>query len=178
MTIMDKVSSTARGTFQAIFDKETVNYFERASLFGIIAQGRLNIANLEVMYNQAQDQELKKLIKESMDDLARPTIQHCEELLRESKAQIPQVQYIERKLYDSIEIHSDVCLTDMEIAASLGNMAKLSQTALLAALHQSYQLEIGAIFRKYLDAGLDWNYRLLQLMLDRGWLPYLAKITH
>lgn len=57
-------------------------------------------------------------------------------------------------------------------------MAKASQTALLAALLQSYQLEIGLMFRKYLDKGLDWNYRLLQLMLERGWLPHLAKITH
>ena len=50
--------------------------------------------------------------------------------------------------------------------------------ALLAALHQSYQLNVGMMLRKRLDEGLDWNLRLLTLMLNRGWLPHLAKVEH
>jgi hypothetical protein len=178
MTIMDKVNSTTRTAFQVIFDKEPVNYVEGASLYSIIAQGRHNFSVLEVLYNQALDLDLKALIKNCIDDLVIPVIKHCESLLASSNAQVPQFHYNEHKLHESIDIPSDARLTDKEIAMMLGAMAKASQTALLTALHQSYQLEIGWVFRKYLDAGLDWNFRLLQLMLDRGWLPYMTKITH
>ncbi|MPM98811.1 hypothetical protein SDC9_146001 [bioreactor metagenome] len=67
---------------------------------------------------------------------------------------------------------------DGEIAIAVGNMAKASQMALLSALHQSYQLEVAIMYREMLDAGLDWDYRLLQLMLKRNWLPHLHKIEH
>lgn len=178
MTIIEKVNSNVRGTWQAIFDKEPVNYLEAGALYGIIAQGQHTLAVLSVIYNHAQDPELRKLIKESMDDLARPTIEHCEKLLSESEAEIPQLPFIERKLHDSIDIPIDTHLTDIEIATTIGSMAKASQTIILTALLNSYQLEVGIMFRKILDAGLDWNYRLLQLMIHRGWLPHLAKVTH
>lgn len=178
MTIIDRVNSVTRGTFQAIFDKEPVNYLEGASLYGIIAQGRLNLSSLQVLYNHARDSELKKLIHEVMDNILTPLIKDCEALLERSNAQIPQVRFAEHGLHESIDILADARLNDEEIAATIGTMAKAAQIALLAALHQSYQLEIGLMHRRYLDAGLDWNYRLLQLMLERGWLPNLAKITH
>lgn len=178
MSIIDKVSSNARGTWQTIFDKEPVNYLEAGALYGIIAQGQHTLAVLSVMYNHAHDPELKKLIKESMNDLARPTIEACGKLLSEGEAEIPQLQFIERKLHVSIDIPNDTRLTDIEIAATIGTIAKASQTILLTALLNSYQLEVGLMLRKFLDAGLDWNYRLLQLMLHRGWLPHLAKVTH
>ena len=76
------------------------------------------------------------------------------------------------------DIPTDACLSDMEIAAALGTMAKASQMALLAALHQSYQLDVGMMLRKRLDEDLDWNTRLLNLMLNRGWLPHITKVEH
>lgn len=178
MTIMDKVESMTRAQIQAIFDKEPVNYLEGASLYGTIAQGRLNLSALEILYNHAQDPELKNLITEAINDLVIPTIEHCERLLEESGAQIPQFRFNKHKLYKDLDIPSDARLTDNEVAAGIGTMAKASQVALLSALHQAYQLEVGVMYRKFLDAGLDWNYRLLELMIHRGWLPYLAKIIH
>ncbi len=77
-----------------------------------------------------------------------------------------------------MELPSDARLSDMEIAASIGTMAKASQVALLAALLQTYQIDVGMMLRNRLDEGLDWNLRLLNLMLDRGWLPHLAKVEH
>lgn len=176
MTIMDKINSRVNGVVQSVIDKESLNYLEAGGLYGIIAQGRHLLATLSILYNHAQDRELKKLIKESIEDLTRPTIQRCEELLKEGGAQTPQFYFEERKLHDSIDIPYDARLSDMEIAATIGTIAKTAQTILLAALLQSYQLEIGLTFRKFIDEGLDWNYRLLQLMLKRGWLPHLAKV--
>lgn len=178
MTIVDKVNSNVRGAFQTLFDKEPVNYLEGASLYGIIAQGRLNLASLEVLYNHAEDPELKDLIKESIDSLVIPVIKGCESFLERSSVESPQFSFAEHRLHDSIEIPVDAHLTDEEIAAVIGTMAKASQIVLLGALHQSYQLEIGLMHRKFLDVGLDWNYKLLQLMLQRGWLPHLAKMIH
>ncbi|MBP2627940.1 MAG: hypothetical protein H6Q68_2651 [Firmicutes bacterium] len=179
MTLLDRVSSETRGIFNMFFDKEPVNYLEAAGLYGVIAQGRYNIASLEVAYNHAQDGELKRLIMEAIDNHTKNLIEHSEKLLSESGGTLPTISFTKRTLHKRpLDIPPDARMTDGEIAIAVGTMAKAAQMALLATLHQSYQLEVALMYREMLDAGLDWDYRLLQLMLDRGWLPKLAKIQH
>ena len=162
-----------------MLDKEPVNYIEAAGLYGMIAQGRFNAAMLQVLYNHAQDPDLKSLIKEAIDAHNKMTIVESEELLADSEGHAPKIRFNQRNLHKTpLDIPTDAHLTDQEIAIAVGTMAKASQVALLTALHQSYQLEVALMFRKALDDGLDFDYRLLQLMLNRGWLPHLAKITH
>jgi len=179
MTILEKVSSETRSILNMFFDKEPLNYLEAAGLYGVIAQGRYNIASLEVLYNHAQDRELKALIKEAIDKHTKNLIEHSEKLLSESGGSLPTLSFSKRTLHkDPLDIAPDARMTDGEIAITIGSMAKASQMALLGTLHQSYQLEVALMYREVLDAGLDWDYRLLQLMLTRGWLPHLAKIHH
>lgn len=178
MTFLDKVSSETRSIFNMLFDKEPLNYLEAAGLYGVIAQGRYNIAALEVMYNHAQDSALKELIHEAIDAHTKNLIHQSEDLLEKSGASIPRLSFEQRTLHRHMDIPEDARLSDGEIAISIGTMAKASQMALLSALHQSYQLEVAVMYREMLDAGLDWDYRLLQLMLKRGWLPKLAKLEH
>ena len=179
MTILEKVSSETRNILNMFFDKEPLNYLEAAGLYGVIAQGRCNIACLEVFYNHANDRELRLLIKEAMDTHTKNIIEHSERILSDSGGPLPTLDFTKRTLHkDSLDIPSDARMTDREIAIAIGTMAKASQMALLGTLHQSYQLEVALMYREILDAGLDWDYRLLQLMLNRGWLPQLAKIEH
>lgn len=179
MSIVDKVNSETRMVFNRFFDKEPLNYLEAAGLYGVIAQGRYNIAALEVMYNHAQDSTLKELIKEAIDRHTKAIITQSEDLLQESGGHLPSLTFKQRTLHKSdLNIPEDGRLGDGEIAITIGNMAKASQMALLTALHQSYQLEVALMYRQMLDAGLDWDYRLLQLMLKRNWLPHLHKIEH
>lgn len=179
MTIMDKVNTATRMATQMIFDKENANYLEAGSLYGIIAQGRFNEAVLQSMYNQAQDSDLRSLIKQCIDEQVTATVRDCERALEKGNGQVPKFHFHARQLHkEPLNIPTDACLSDMEIAAALGTMAKASQMALLAALHQSYQLDIGMMLRKRLDEGLDWNTRLLNLMLNRGWLPHITKVEH
>jgi len=179
MTMLDKVSSETRNIFNMFFDKEPLNYLEAAGLYGIIAQGRYNIVSLEILYNHAHDQDLKALIKEAIDKHTKNLIEHSEKLLSESGGTLPTLSFRQRTLHrQPLDIPSDACLTDPEVAIAIGSMAKAAQMALLATLHQSYQLEVAMMYREMLDVGLDWDYRLLQLMLNRGWLPRLAKIEH
>jgi len=179
MTILEKVSSETRGIFNMFFDKEPLNYLEAASLYGVIAQGRYNIAALEILYNHAEDKELKSLIKEALERHNKTLIEHSEEMLQNSGGSIPALTFNRRTLHKTpLNIPPDAHLTDAEVAIAVGTMGKAAQMALLAALHQSYQVEVALMYREMLDAGLDWDYRLLQLMLNRGWLPRLAKIQH
>jgi len=179
MTILEKVSSETRSIFNMFFDKEPLNYLEAAGLYGVIAQGRYNIASLEVIYNHAQDSELKALIKEAIEKQTKNLVRHSEKILSESGGPLPTLSFTKRTLHKQpLDIPADARMNDGEIAIALGTMAKAAQMALLATLHQSYQLEVALMYREMLDAGLDWDYRLLQLMLNRGWLPRLAKIEH
>lgn len=179
MTILDKVNSETRNMFNKVFDREPVNYLEAAGLYAIISQGRYNTAALEIMYNHATDSELKSLIKEVMDAHNKNLVENAEELLTDSEGSLPELGFSRRTLHkEPLDIPMDARMTDPEIAIGLGTMAKAAQSAILAALHNSYQPEVALMYRKMLDAGLDWDYRLLQMMLDRGWLPHLEKITH
>lgn len=179
MTILEKVSSETRNILNMFFDKEPLNYLEAAGLYGVIAQGRCNIACLEVFYNHASDPELKSLIREAMDDQTKSLIEHSERILSDNGDPLPTLSFTKRNLHkEALDIPKDAHLTDKEIAIGIGTMAKASQMALLSTLHQSYQLEVALMYRQMLDAGLDWDYRLLQLMLNRGWLPQLAKLEH
>lgn len=179
MTIMDKITGATRMATQMMFDKESISYLEAGALYGIVAQGRFNLAVLETLYNQAQDPELRKLVKQCIEEQTRITIEECEEALRKGNAQVPAFHFNNRQLHNHpMELPFDARLSDMEIAASIGTMAKASQVALLAALLQTYQLDVGMMLRNRLDEGLDWNLRLLNLMLDRGWLPHLTKVEH
>lgn len=179
MTILEKMTSEARGMFNTVFDKEPLNYLEAAGLYGMIAQGRYNCAALEVMYNHAQDPELKDLIREAMDHHTKGLVNKSEDLLNDSNGELPKIGFSKRTLHDHpLDIPMDARMTDSEIAIGIGSMAKASQMALLAGMHQSYQPEVALMYRRKLDEGLDWDYRLLQLMLNRGWLPHLEKIEH
>lgn len=179
MTIIDKVTSEARSMFNMVFDKEPLNYLEAAGLYGMIAQGRYNIAALQVMYNHAQDAELKGLIKEAIDYHTKGLVNDSSDLLKKSNGELPNLGFSSRNLHDRpLDIPMDAKMTDAEIAIGIGTMAKAAQMALLTAMHQSYQPEVALMYRRKLDEGLDWDYRLLQLMLKRGWLPHLAKIEH
>lgn len=179
MTILDKANSQVHKLMSTFFDKEAPNYLETASLYAIIAQGRHLEAMLSVMHNHAHDPELKQLIREAIELRNKETISQCEHLLADRGGQLPNIHFIRRELIrDSLDIPEDARLTDEEIVLMLGAIAKAAQVALLTALHQSYQLDIAGVYRKQLDEGLDFNFRLLQLALHHGWLPHIAKIEH
>lgn len=179
MTVMDKINSQTRTIMNAIFDQEPLNYIEAAGLYGIVAQGRFNVALLQVMHNHANDPELKALIKEAIKHHSSMTIEEAEDKLFESDGHTPAFRFVNRNLHDSpVNIPDDARLSDQEIAIAVGTMAKAAQMTVLAGLHNSYQLEVAQMYRKALDHGLDFDYRLLQLMLNRGWLPHLNKISH
>ncbi|WP_110955383.1 DUF3231 family protein [Anaerosinus massiliensis] len=179
MSILDKINEETRVLFNNFFDKEPLNYLEAATLYGVVAQGRYNVALLEVLYNHAQDEDLKVLIKEALSTHTRVVIDQSEEILQENGNQIPNLTFSHRTLHKkSLSIDPDAHLTDGEIAIAVGTMAKASQMAMLTALHQSYQVDVAMMYKDLLNRGLDWDYKLLQLMLKRGWLPRLHKMTH
>lgn len=179
MSILDKINTETKVLFNNFFDKEPLNYLEAASLYGVVAQGRYNVAMLEVLYNHARDEDLKELIKEAIKTQTRVAIDQSEEKLQENGSQIPSLTFHRRTLHKTpITIDPDAHLTDGEIAIAVGTMGKASQVAMLTALHQSYQVDIVMMYKDLLERGLEWDYKLLQLMLKRGWLPRLHKMKH
>lgn len=89
MTVMDKINSQTRTIMNKVFDQEPLNYLEAAGLYGIVAQGRFNIAVLQVMYNHTNDSELKDLIKEAIDNHSEMTIEEAEDKLIKSDGHTP-----------------------------------------------------------------------------------------
>ena len=101
-----------------------------------------------------------------------------ESLLEAGGATLPIVSYPEAPLEESMQIPDGARIADPVIAVSLVNIDGASQMALLASLHQCYQPEISLALRTQLNRALDWSFRLQQLMLQRGWVPEVAKVAH
>jgi hypothetical protein len=179
MTVMDKMNAGTRMVFNSVFDKEPINFMESAALYSTVATGRYNLAMLEVMYNHAVDPDLRELVKQAIDEQSRHTVNDAETLIKRGGGQEPSQHLKRRELHhQALNIPADAKLTDREIAMTLVMFAKFTQVAVLGALQQCYQLELAKMFRDRLDSGLDYNYRLMQLMLNKGWLPFLEKVEH
>ncbi|SDF69004.1 DUF3231 family protein [Sporomusa acidovorans] len=176
MTILDQLKAYARTIVQSIVDKEPLNYMEAAGLFGLLLQARHNIPILSSFYNQAQDNELKKIIKQAIYEQTIPAIEELERLMCAGNAELPEVHFSSPILHNKVDYPQKVCLTDMEIAIAIGTMARTSQLATFLSLQQCYQLEIAMALNQILNNGLQWDFRLLQLMLHRGWLPNIPKV--
>ncbi|HEY3424106.1 MAG TPA: hypothetical protein VGL27_04850 [Negativicutes bacterium] len=177
MTILDKINAYSRSFVQAIVDKEPVSYLEAAGLYSIIVQGKLNISILSLFYKLARDSDLKRLTGEAIDEIMKPTIIKCENLLRDGGAKLPDVDFPSYPLYKVGVIPDDMRLTDMEVALVVGNTVKAYKHVLFLSMEQTYQLEITRSINDLLSTGLDWEYRLLQLMIHNGWLPRIAKVN-
>lgn len=179
MTTADKINSAVNTTISMLFDKEPLNYLEAAGIYGIVAAGRQNLSGLEVLYNQAQDSDLKAIIKRAIDEQTKWLVEKAEKYLAAANIPQPPLPSVRRRLHNAPpQISDDVRFTDQEIALGLSSMAKASQMAVLSAMHQTYKPEIASVYRDVLDSSFDFNYRLLKLALNKGWLPHLAKIEH
>jgi len=179
MTIVDKIDAGINVTLNMAFDNEQLNNLEAAALFGIVIVGRQNLSTLQVLYNHAHDDDLKSILKKAITDHTKPLVEKAEKILNEAKADCPEIHFADRKLYDTpLTISEDARFSDREIALLLGNMARASQVAVLNALSYTYKPEIALIYRDTLETAFDFDYRLLKITLEKGWLPHLPKIEH
>jgi hypothetical protein len=178
LTIIDQIKAVTRMVVQAVIDKEPLGYSEAAALFGLVLQARHNISLLSCFYNQAEDTQLREVIKAAIYEETLPTIEACEKLIRDGEAALPEAHFPPHPLYEQVDYPKGVRLTDGEIAIAVGNMARGFQLTLFLSLQQCYQLEVAGAINKLLNSGLQWDYRLLELMIHRGWLPTMAKVVH
>jgi len=179
MTTMDKVNAGINKVYNALFDKEPLNNLETTALFAITLNGRENVATLEILYNHAQDNDLKSIIKEARDNQAAWLVERAEKILERNKTHSPSLTLPNHTMHQSnLDIPLDARFSDHEVFLALGNMAKAAQMAVLAAMHQTYQPNVAIMYRSILDSAFDFNYRLLQLALEKGWLPHFPKIEH
>ena len=179
MTIMDKIDAQAHTIVNRLFDRELLNYTEAANLYSFVSQGYLNKSILTVMHNQARDPALKKLIRRAIEEQNEAVIVQAAKWLDAKNAEVPANQQPQRQLHEEpLSLPLDASLTDAELAMALAMMAKAAQQTMLMAMQTAYQPELINMYRKHLDSGFDFSYRIIKLALDRGWLPYQAKIEH
>lgn len=177
MTVLDQVRSGGRAIIESLLDKEPVNYIEAGALYGMVATGRYHVAVLSAFYNHAQDPALRELIKEAIDQLSEATVKKGENLLEAGGAKAPTIDYPDHSLEGRLDIPAEARLEDMVIATALADIDVASQVALVTAIHQCYAPEISLVLRSHLIKALDWSQKLLQLMLNRGWLPQVPKVA-
>jgi hypothetical protein len=178
MNILEKATAKSHSIVQNMMDHEPANYIEAGLQYQIVLMGRFQASVITILYNHAEDPELRILLKDARDALVGRTVKISEDFLQSEDVTLPTIQFPERSLEEYQDIPDRLHFSDMEIALLLLEMSASSQMALLTAINQSYHLEIGNHLRKELNMGFDWAYRLEQLMLQRNWLPRIAKIVH
>ncbi len=179
MTIADKIMAQADTALNMMFDKEPPNYVESAALYASIMAGRQNVATLAVLYNQARDADLRALLKRSIDEQTEWLTNSAEKTLAAAGADLPALHFMKRDLVDKpLDLPESARFSDQEIALLLANMAKTSQLAVLGAMHNCYQPFLAKMYQDVLDKATDYNFRLMQLVLNKGWLPHIHKLQH
>lgn len=179
MTIADKIMAQADTAVNMLFDKEALNYVEAAALYAAVLAGRQNVAALAVLYNHACDGDLRKLLKRAIDEQVEWLVNHAEKALIAGGGEVPAFHFASRDLRETpSDIPPEARFTDQEIALLLANMAKTSQMAVLGAMHNCYQPFVAKLFQDVLDKSSDYNFRLMQLVLTKGWLPHIHKLRH
>lgn len=179
MTTTDRIRAGIGTAVNTVFDNEPLNYLETAGLYGVILGGRQNVASLSILYNHAYDPDLRTLLKQAIDEQTEWLLARAEKTLEAAGADLPDLHFVRRTLHDTpADLPEDLRFTDQEIALALANLGKASQAAVLTALHHTYQPSVGKMYQDALEAAFDFNYRLMQLTLAKGWLPHLHKVTH
>jgi len=179
MTITDKIMAQTGATISLIFDKEPPNYVEAAGLYAIIMAGRQSVATLALLYNHAHDGDLKAVLKQAIDEQTEWLVEKAEKTLAAAGGELPDLHFMKRHLHDSpMNIPEDGRFSDQEIMLALANLAKTSQMAVLSVMHQTYQPYIAKMYQDVLDKSFDYNFRLMQLALNKGWLPHFHKLQH
>ncbi|MBU5345892.1 DUF3231 family protein [Paenibacillus lautus] len=147
---------------------EPMHYGEIFSVWETSMMAKGMVSCYEAYMNHAGDKDLKKMLKDLLDQ-AKLEIKECDELLTDNGI-APAPGLPERPPAKLEDIPVGARFTDPEIAAKIAADTSLGLVSCSQIMGQSIREDIGALFAKYHLTKTALGVRILQMNKEKGWL--------
>jgi hypothetical protein len=147
---------------------EPMHYGEIFSVWSVSMLAKGMVSCYEAYLNHAGDKDLKKILKDLLDQ-AKLEIKECDELLTDNGI-TPAPALPERPPVKLEDIPAGARFTDPEIAAKIAADTSLGLVSCSQIMGQSIREDIGALFAKYHLTKTALGVRILQMNKEKGWL--------
>lgn len=146
-----------------------MHYGEIYNLWSHLSVAKGSLDNYQVYMNHTGDDDLKKFIKQTIEDSIKPAIKDLEKILLQNDIAVPPTP-AERPEADIEQIPVGARFQDVQIAYLVAADIAAGLTACSTAISQSIREDIGLMFAKFSAKKVKDGAELLQIMKDKGWL--------
>ena len=159
---------------------EPMHYGEVYKTWLYLGASQALASGYQVLLNHAGDDDLKKFIKDKIENVIKPEIKQLQELLRENGVELPP-ESPARPEADLEQIPSGARFTDHEIAATLSADLAAGLISCSTIIGQCIREDIGMMFVKFHATKVEYGAKLLRMKKDKGWIippPLRIKSEH
>ena len=156
--------------------ENSLNIIEAATLWEILGARELTIINLEVFLMNTVDQELIKLLKRNINELAYPGLKKVEDVLKKEGFTVPP-RPTQRFEQGTPGKDTKIILSDPEIIGGLivGAQAAISQ--FVASYCVALRSDIRELFRNFISTEIEEYQKLMKLAVNRHALDNPPLVT-
>ncbi len=163
-------------TFEPFLDgeKKPLNVMEVSNLWFFLLGTETTLRNQELGYNLAQDEELKRIILDSKENLHIPIRDELREFLKKEGVPLPQCTP-EKPVGDFRDIPEGAKLNDEELANLLSYNLAAGFTYAARGLTESIRADVGLLFSKIIMKKTLSGLQVKQYLEQKEWLrvpPY------
>lgn len=146
-----------------------LHYGEVYNLWSHLSVTIGSLDNYQVYINHSGDDDLKKFIKQVIENSIKPAIKELSQILLQNDIAVPPTP-AERSVADVEQIPVGARLQDVQIAYIVAADIAAGLTACSAAINQSIREDVGFMFAQFSAKKAKDGAALLQIMKDKGWL--------
>ncbi|GLB26528.1 membrane protein [Lacrimispora xylanolytica] len=164
------------GIFNGNPKDNPLHYGEAYSLWSSLSMAKASLDLYQVYDNHTGDDDLKKFLKQVINNTVNPAIKDLEEILLQNDIAVPPTP-AGRPEADIEQIPVGSRLQDVQIAYLVSADIAAGLTSCSAAISQSVREDVGLLFAQLSAKKIKDGSTLLELMKDKGWLivpPLLA----
>jgi hypothetical protein len=149
-------------------EKKPLNTLEVSNIWMYTVMGNSTLRLEELWINTAQDEELRKTLKQ-IYAVHKEIVSDLKEFLLKEGVPLPKL-YTPKPLGDFRSISEAARYTDREIANLMSYNLVVALTHGVRVLSESIRADIGVMFSKFLIQHLSVALPLKELMVKRDWL--------
>ncbi|WP_148617365.1 DUF3231 family protein [Oceanobacillus profundus] len=147
---------------------EPMHYGEVFSLWNFVLAGNKMILDERIFLNHVGDEDLKKLIKESVE-ACQQEVKQVEEVLKQNGVALPPAAP-EPPHVELNDIPTGARFQDADVAASVSAITASSLVTCSQIIGQSIREDIAMMFGQFHMSKAAFGGKLLKLTKEKGWL--------
>ncbi|GAA0340581.1 DUF3231 family protein [Bacillus carboniphilus] len=165
---LKRIGSVLMGVLSGNPQNEPLHYGEVFAVWGYLSVTKGNIAGYQVLSNHTGDEDLKKLLEDSIQDMKREE-EKLEEILKVNGIALPPAP--PERPYATIEsIPAGARINDPEVSAKVSADIAAGLIACSQAIGQSVREDIAMMFGQFHMTKAQYGAKLLRLNKEKGWL--------